>query len=190
MRFVCPQGCVVEGTKKNPPPKVCEAHGSAFVYERQLRRSAPLRPVSEKRAAEEAAGTRRPRGSLKRGKGMAASPAQRAKVKGAVCVGCGREATDDGRVVIDPAHVWPRGKGGCDHPDCVLGLCRGYDYSCHELFDRGELDLLSKVSGRPEAFAVEIAHPIREHGVTLVELARHLAGNREELVWVPRKAAA
>lgn len=120
--------------------------------------------------------------------GFSASKAQREKVKGAVCVACGREATEDGTVVIDPAHVWPQGKGGCMDPDCVFGLCRGFDYSCHTLFDEGKLSLLERVSEHPEAFATEIAHPLLCHGVTLVELVRRLAGNAEEMVWVPRSS--
>lgn len=158
--------------------------------EPKMKRGAPMRRVSEKRAAEEAAGARpRSRGSTltQTNKGLTASPAQRAKVEGTACVGCGREATEDKRVVIDPAHVWPQGKGGCKHPDCVLGLCRGFDYSCHTLFDEGRLDLLKKVSDRPELFAVEIAHPIACHRVTLIELVTRLAGNRHQLVWVERE---
>ena len=133
----------------------------------------------------------KPRKAMKRGRGFAASPAQREKVKGTVCIACGREATEDGALVIDPAHVWPRGKGGCDHPDCVWGLCRlQRDGSgCHRLFDEGKMDLLPKVSENPEAFAVEITHPLLCHGVTLVELVRRLAGNRQELVWIEREAA-
>ncbi|HYJ22538.1 MAG TPA: hypothetical protein VEW07_11000 [Solirubrobacterales bacterium] len=165
-------------------------HGNRFQTEAELtpKLRAPLRPVSEKRQAEEAAGTRRrSHGStLSQGKGFEASPAQRKKVKGTVCVGCGREASEDGTVAIDPAHIWPQGKGGCEHPDCVWGLCRGYDYSCHRLFDEGKLDLLSRVSENPETFADEVTHPLLHHGVTLIELVRRLAGNRQELVWVER----
>lgn len=121
------------------------------------------------------------------------SPAQRAKVKDQPCVGCGRvvEPDEQSGWTIDPMHLWPRGKGGCDSPDCVLPGCRYVPTGegCHRLFDNGELDLLSKVSERPESFAAEVAHPILYHGVTLVELVRRLAGNREELVWRERAAA-
>lgn len=91
------------------------------------------------------------------------------------CLACGHG--DDGfgfeeETGVDPAHLWPRGKGGCDSPDCVIPLCRG----CHRAFDNGELNLLERLAGS-EAWAVEQAHPILEHGVGVVELARRLGGN-------------
>ncbi len=122
------------------------------------------------------------------------SPAQREKVRGGPCIGCGRVVEPDEETpwTIDPMHVWPQGKGGCMDPDCVLPGCRHRftGEGCHRLFDEGKLDLLSRLSASPEAFAVELAHPILRHGVTLVELARRLAGNQEELVWIAREAAA
>lgn len=60
-----------------------------------------------------------------------ASPPQRLKVRGQRCVECGSVAA------CDPAHLTPRSQGGCDEPACVIALCR----TCHEEFDRGELDL-------------------------------------------------
>jgi hypothetical protein len=186
MRFVCDQGCVEEGTKTSPPPRTCPTHGSPFVYENELRRSTPLKSVSDHNRE-----TVLRRGStFKRSKGFEASPAQRKKVKLMPCLVCGREATEDGRVVIDPAHVWPQGKGGCTNPDCVFPLCRAADYSCHTLFDEGKLDLLPKLAEQSEAWATELAHPILCHGVTLIELVRRLAGNRQELTWVEREKAA
>jgi len=186
VRYVCDQGCMEEGTKKNPPPRTCPTHGSPFVYEKQLRRSTPLKAVSG--GNQEA--VRRRGSTLKRGKGFEASPQQREKVKRMPCLACGREATEDGRVTIDPAHVWPQGKGGCKDPDCVFPLCRAADYSCHTLFDEGKLDLLPRLAEQAESWATEIAHPILCHGVTLIELVRRLAGNRQELTWVEREVAA
>ena len=49
------------------------------------------------------------------------------------CAYCGIEAK------CDPAHVWPRGMGGCDEPECVIPLCRKH----HTEFDTGRLNLLS-----------------------------------------------
>lgn len=180
-------------------PETC-VHGNRFHTEAELKpkERKPLRPVSEKRQAEEAAGTRAPsRGStLKRGRGFAVHSKQREKVKGLACAGCGREESE-GFVVIDPAHLWPRGKGGCDHPDCVIPLCRflqtlyepvgilRIDKGCHPAFDAGELDLLPRLADS-EAWAKEQAHPILVHGVGLVELVRRLSGNQQELVWVDR----
>lgn len=131
----------------------------------------------------------RNRNSLSVGKGFAASPAQREKVRGMVCLGCGREA--GASWTIDPAHVWPQSKGGCADPDCVVPLCRWIPdgSGCHQLFDEGALDLLPRLAGS-EAYAVEQAHPILCHGVSVVELARRLAGNERELVWVERERVA
>jgi hypothetical protein len=81
---------------------------------------------------------------LKRAPFSPASPAQRAKIKGQRCVHCGRPATD-------PMHLWPRGKGGCDDPQCVVPGCR----SCHRLFDAGALDVLADLV---RDFKPEIAH--------------------------------
>lgn len=76
-----------------------------------------------------------------------ASPEQRAKVAGRVCASCG-----DPSQKCDPAHLTQRSQGGCDHPDCVVPLCRG----CHRLFDEGALDLES-VLALPN-FAAERSH--------------------------------
>lgn len=141
----------------------------------------PLAQKSAKRQAEEDSGARpKQRGTLKPGKGFSASKAQRDKVRLLPCVGCGHG--DDGfgfqeETGVDPAHLWPRGKGGCDHPDCVLPLCR----TCHRLFDQGELDLLPRLAGT-EAWAKEQAHPILAHGVSPVELVRRLSGGSYEFV--------
>jgi hypothetical protein len=64
---------------------------------------------------------------------LRASDAQRDKVAGQACIVCGIRTT------IDPAHVVPRSLGGCDHPDCVVALCRLH----HRAYDRGELDLVA-----------------------------------------------
>jgi hypothetical protein len=163
---------VVDVGMSKPRPGECPGHGS-FRYEKVLERGGPMRPVSQKRQAEEEAGTRKKsRGStLKPSNGFAASPAQRAKVKGLPCLACRQEAK------CDPAHVWRQAMGGCDHVDCVVPLCR----SCHRAFDQGELDLLPILAGS-ESWAKEQAHPIAEHGVGLVELVKRLGGNQTEVV--------
>jgi HNH endonuclease len=66
-----------------------------------------------------------------------AAPAQRAKVAGRECLVCGWRPAD-------PAHLVPRSPGGCDHPDCVVPLCRTH----HRRYDRGQLDLLSHLEPR------------------------------------------
>jgi hypothetical protein len=82
-----------------------------------------------------------------------ASPAQKAKV---AAQGCripdpeGYVASADGSLPVDPAHITPRTAGGCDHPDCVVGLYRGF----HRLYDEGNLDLLPYLTLEEQAHAV------------------------------------
>lgn len=161
---------------KGHPGECPEGHGR-YRYEKELERGGLLKPVSDKRRAEEEAGTRRrSRGStLKRSNGFAVSKAQRDKVRLLPCVACGKGGG------VDPAHLWPQGKGGCAHPDCVIPLCR----SCHRLFDEGKLDLLPRLADS-EAWQVEQAHPILVHGVSPVELVRRLSGGSYEFVRVPQ----
>jgi hypothetical protein len=92
------------------------------------------------------------RSPLKKGRGFAASPEQRAKVAGVRCIGCG----DLER--LDPAHVIPRSLGGCDHPDCVVPLCR----PCHRAYDTGEFDLLPALEGIRRT---ELAHAVWHVGL-------------------------
>lgn len=171
-----PCGCKKDiGMSRAHVPQSCEEHGNLFVYDHGLGVASP---------ASNHAGRRLSSSSLNPGKGFGASKVQRQKVKGLVCVGCGREATEDGSVVIDPAHVWPKSKGGCDKAVCVIPLCRlVFDGSgCHQLFDDGKLDLLERLEERDrhEAYAEEIAHPIAAHGVPLVALVRRLTGSAWE----------
>ncbi|HEX5591975.1 MAG TPA: hypothetical protein VFX35_01360 [Solirubrobacterales bacterium] len=130
--------------------------------------------------------------SLNPGKGFSASKAQRDKVKLMPCLGCRREVDPDypDLWTIDPAHVWPKDKGGCDSPDCVLPLCRFVPTGegCHRLFDEGRLDLTERLANS-EAWQVEQAHPILCHGVGLVELVRRLSGNGHEFVKVTGEGA-
>jgi hypothetical protein len=178
------------GTGQGRPEK-CPC-GNRFWTDKQLNppERKPLAKVSAKRQAEEESGVRKKRrgNGLNPGNGFQASAEQRAKVKLLPCVGCGHG--DDGfgfeeETGVDPAHLWPRGKGGCDSRDCVVPLCR----TCHRAFDQGELSLLERLAENSEAWARELAHPILCHGVTPVELVRRLAGNRQELVWVESAAA-
>jgi hypothetical protein len=94
-----------------------------------------------------------------------ASDAQRLKVAGKACLVCRKQP-------VDPAHLWPRSLGGCDHPDCVVPL----DRRCHRAYDRGELDLLPYLE---PGYRVELAHAL-EH-LSLVALLRRVTGTR----WTP-----
>ncbi len=149
-------------------------HGNRYLTEAEAKPKVrkPLARKSPRRQAEEEAGTRpRRRSTLKQGKGFQASRAQRDKVRGLPCLGCRQE------IPVDPAHIWPQGKGGCDHSDCVIPLCR----TCHRSFDEGKLELLERLAGT-EAWAEEQAHPILVHGVSPVELVRRLSGGAYEFV--------
>ena len=113
------------------------------------------------------------RRSLKRGRGFAVAKAQRDKVKLLPCAYCGRDG-DDLYVLIDPAHLWPRGKGGCDDPLCVVPLCREH----HQAFDLGSLELLPSLVSR--GYFPEMAHAIT-HGVSPTELVRRLTTERSPI---------
>lgn len=80
--------------------------------------------------------------------GFTASPAQRKAVKETTCIYCGREG-------VDPAHLIPRGLGGCDDPLCVLGLCR----RCHSQYDVGWLNILDIVREKyPDHWEHAVSH--------------------------------
>lgn len=76
---------------------------------------------------------------------------------------------------LTPAHLWPRGQGGCDHEDCIVVL----QYEEHRLFDEGKLDLL------PHLIAhqcwVELAHMVAAHHVDPIHMVERLTGER----WAP-----
>jgi hypothetical protein len=93
----------------------------------------------------------------------AASAAQRAKVRGRVCLVCGA------RAAVDPAHLVPRSLGGCEDADCVVALCRSH----HRAYDRGDLDLVPYLEPGHRA---EVAHTVGHLG--LVGALRRLSGSR------------
>ena len=92
-----------------------------------------------------------------------ASAAQRAKVAGRRCLVCNASAR------IDPAHLVPRSLGGCDHPLCVVALCR----SCHRRYDAGALDLVAWLEPGHRA---EAAHAVAHLG--LAGALRRISGQR------------
>lgn len=141
--------------------------------------SSSLAPVSKRRHEQEVKGerprrSRRARNStMREGGGFApASDAQREAVRGRACVWCG--APD-----VDPAHLTsranPHGENGCDHPLCVLPLCR----RCHDIFDGrtpgAEPIDLAAVLALPE-YALHRAH-MAEH-MTFPMALQRLTGTR------------
>jgi hypothetical protein len=166
MHHRTPSGCCEKdiGSSRAHIPHYCE-HKELYVYTKQIKRSAPLRRVSEKRMGEV-----RHRGStLKQGKGFAVTKAQRDKVRDQYCLSCGR---DPAEAKIDPAHLWPRGMGGCDAADCVVPLCR----DCHRLYDAHKLDLLPALLAG--GFWTELAHPTAAHEVSPTVLVERLTSQR------------
>jgi hypothetical protein len=99
-----------------------------------------------------------------------ASAAQKAKVQRiGFCIVTG--STEN----LDPAHLWPRGMGGCDHEDCVVVLRR----DMHRRLDAHELDLLPYLISH-NCWA-ELAHMIEAHHVDPIHMVERLTGER----WAP-----
>ena len=119
----------------------------------------PLR----RRASRRAKGQLRRTTPLRRTPSMAATDVQRAAVAGRACIVCGADTR------IDPAHLSPRGLGGCGDRLCVIPACR----DCHRAYDRGELDLLPYLE---PAFRAQLAHAVGHVG--LVGALRRISGTR------------
>ena len=102
---------------------------------------------------------------LRRGATSSASDAQRAKVRGERCLVCDTRP-------VDPAHLVPRARGGCDDPDCVVALCRRH----HRAFDRRELDLLPHLE---PGHRRELSHALSH--LSLLALLCRATGER----WAP-----
>lgn len=111
---------------------------------------------------------KRVNGSARRRAISPASPRQRQVVAGRGCLVCASTP-------VDPAHVWPRGRGGCDHPECVVPLCR----LCHREYDEGRLDLLPHLIGG--GFAPQLCHALEHARGDLIGLAHQVTGVR----WAP-----
>jgi hypothetical protein len=127
-----------------------------------IRRRRPLRPGTEPLRRTTAPLARRT--PLERRPLAPASRAQRDAVRGARCIVCGTDRA------IDPAHLVPRGLGGCDHALCVVALCRAH----HRAYDRGVLDLVPYLEPRSRGQA---AHAVEHIG--LARTMRRLSGGRD-----------
>lgn len=97
--------------------------------------------------------------------GFAASKAQRAKCRFAMCCACGKPN-------CQPAHLIDRSLGGCDHPDCVIPLCGG-PQGCHRRYDEGTLDLSPYLE---PGYRQELAHGLLHVG--LHRLVRRVTNSR------------
>lgn len=151
MDFSCPQGCTVSigmSELHSRAGETCEDHGLRLTYGKSLKRGPSKTPTGTQRVG-------------KRGNGFATEKAQRDKVRLLPCAFCGREAVE-GVIVIDPAHLWPRGRGGCGDPLCVVPACRDQiGNGCHKLLDEEKLDAFPPLLAR--GYRAEIAHAFVEH---------------------------
>jgi hypothetical protein len=185
MDLVAKCGCVKTVPMTDRQLHRCPDHDEIFVHSSALKPRKPLRRVSEK--SQTAA--RRRGSTLKQGRGFAVTKAQREKTMGLPCVGCGEADTFEVEAGhTDPAHLWPRGLGGCDSPDCVIPLCR----TCHRRLDdpSAAFDLLPALVDR--GYWVELAHPILCHEVSLTPLLERVTGREwgsQELAGVSTDAA-
>jgi hypothetical protein len=81
---------------------------------------------------------------------------------------------------VDAAHVWPRGRGGCSDPLCVVPLTRAE----HEAYDRGELDLLPYLLAH--GLVAELQHALGHARGDLLGLLNLVTGER----FAPERTAA
>lgn len=102
-----------------------------------------------------------------------ASPEQREKAGT-------RGSIISGQTPCDPAHLWPRGMGGCDSPLCVIPLTRAE----HRAFDDGKFDVLPYLIAH--GCWAEMAHMIEAHHVDPIAMLQRLTGER----WAPEGRAA
>lgn len=109
--------------------------------------------------------TRAGRPSLKRSGFTPASDEQRAKISG-------RPSIVSGHGPCDPAHLWPRSLGGCDHRDCVIPLTREE----HRAYDDGRLDILAELVGL--GMVAELQHALGHANGDLIGLLNRVTGQR------------
>ena len=154
MKLVCPEGCTRNVPARSRELYRCD-HGLVMVLPGQLKERKPLKRSAPKR---------------RRGGISPASKAQRDKVRDLACLVCGRDRHEG--VKVDPAHVWARGKGGCDDADCVVPLCREH----HREYEANRLDLLVVLVRA--GYWTELAHPTACHEVSPTRLVEELTGQR------------
>ena len=163
-------GRVVPDTFNMSDPARPATNSLAAVVRLADRRPPKRTPLRRKSALRRTSGLTRST-ALSRVPLPAASEEQQRKVDGRGCLVC------RGSGAVDPAHLVPRSRGGCDHPDCVVPLCR----RCHRAFDDGRLDLLPYLEPHRRA---ELAHALQHLG--LIELLERVTAER----WAALERAA
>lgn len=96
-------------------------------------------------------------------------------VRVTACIVTGR--TKKAGYAVDPAHLWPRGKGGCDDPLCVVPLWR----PVHQLYDDGKFDLLPWIVAHG-GLHLHMAHALQHAGGDVVALINQVTCCRFEPV--------
>lgn len=81
-----------------------------------------------------------------------------------------------GSTQVDQAHLWPRGMGGCDDPDCTVSLCR----PVHRALDDGQFDVLPYLIAHGRV--AELQHALAHANGDLIALIERLTGCRVQLV--------
>lgn len=104
----------------------------------------------------------------KRSRVSPASPAQREKCRDAVSIVSGQGP-------CDPAHLWDRSVGGCDHADCVIPLTREE----HRAYDEGNLDLSPYLIS--SGCLAEVQHALIHTKGSLLRLMVRVSGSQ----WAP-----
>lgn len=143
----------------------------------------PLKRTSSLASSEDGASSKpKTWSTLKRGKGFAASPAQRAKVKDRACIVCTKDRFE---TEIHPAHVYPRRLQPCDCAEGVVPLCSEH----HQLYDdqNQPFDLLPYLTDR--GCHVEFVHAIAAHQVPFGILLEQVTGAKW-VAYVPDEAVA
>lgn len=174
MRYICPQGCVVEGTKKNPPPRLCSEHGESLVYSKALGRS-----QDSSRSKDQSTGTGKPR----RRRPIRRAPIKRdwtdarAKVEEEGCCRiCKTKARKlEAAHVIGRQHDEPKVNKATGeilkelyvHPDRIVPLCGPFPEGCHGDVDYNRVNLVHHLTIEEQVQAVKDAGGIAPAWVKL-----------------------
>lgn len=149
---------------ENPDEEFC-----SVCQRTRPRRERPVSALERQRRERPKLAADMRKSSLKRGRGFAASPAQREKAREEPCVVTGEETLYG--ATIDPMHLWPRSRGGCDDPLCTVPGRR----DIHDLFDEGKFDLLPYLVKRR---LPELHHALDHANGDLCALLHRLTGKR------------
>lgn len=161
-------GCLARFEDRGPGSGIPRRYCSTRCYDLHREPTRVAAPRVELRRTE-GAGQRRPRSI------SPTSVEQREVVRVTACIVTGREKSAGW--VVDPAHLWPRGMGGCDDPLCVVPLWR----PVHEAYDRGTFDLLPWIVAHG-GLHLHVAHALEHARGDVLALTQQLTCCRFEPV--------